>query len=158
MPGAKVFLDRIGVGETPLTIPNVSPGPHQLNVQAKGYDGYGENIDVVPGPRTIAVSFKQIRLDASIAVVHKHRLGSCTGRLSASPKELRFDADDGKDSFAVPLTSLDTFEVDYLAKNLRVKTQDGQTYNFTDPDGNADHLFVFHEEVDKVRKRLRSGQ
>jgi hypothetical protein len=30
----------------------------------------------------------------------------------------------------------------------------GRQYNFTDPDGNADRLFVFQRDVEKVRKRL----
>jgi hypothetical protein len=47
--------------------------------------------------------------------------------------------------------------VDYLDKNLRVKVRNGKTYNFTDPDGNADRLFVFHRDVDKVRQRLAGG-
>ena len=46
------------------------------------------------------------------------------------------------------------FEVDYLKKNLRVKIRGGKIYNFTDPDGNADRLFVFQRDVDKVRKRI----
>ena len=47
--------------------------------------------------------------------------------------------------------------MDYLQKNLRVKLRGGKQYNFTDPDGNADRLFVFHRDVDKARERLAKG-
>ena len=33
----------------------------------------------------------------------------------------------------------------------------GKKYDFTDPDGNADRLFVFHRDVDKARARLKKG-
>ena len=47
--------------------------------------------------------------------------------------------------------------MDYLDKNLRVKLPKGRQFNFTDPEGNADRLFVFHRDVDKARERLRKG-
>ena len=49
------------------------------------------------------------------------------------------------------------FEVDYLEKNLRIKPRQGKRYDFTDPQGNADPLFVFHRDVDKARARLKKG-
>jgi hypothetical protein len=157
VPDATVFLDRVGVGTAPLTIPNVAPGSHRLNVSASGYDGYSETIEVAPGPRTITVAFKEVKLDARLDVVHKHGVGSCRGILSATPQGLHYEAADGKDSFTVPLTDFAAFEVDYLAKNLRLRTKQGKTYNFGDPDGNADRLFVFHRDVDKARQRIVSG-
>jgi hypothetical protein len=44
--------------------------------------------------------------------------------------------------------------VDYQDKNLRIKLRKGKQFNFTDPDGNADRLFVFHRDVEKARQRL----
>ena len=44
-----------------------------------------------------------------------------------------------------------------LAKQLKLKLQKGKQYEFTDPDGNADRLFVFHRDVEKARERLRKG-
>lgn len=152
--GATVFLDRVGVGTAPMTIPDVTPGSHRLNVSAKGYDGYAETINVEPGERTISIRFKDIRLDARIDAVHKHGMGSCRGRLVASPQGIRYEAADGKDSFSVAFADVAAFDVDYLEKNLRLRTRQGRTYNFTDPGGSADPLFAFHEEVDKVRKRV----
>jgi hypothetical protein len=154
VPEAKVFVDRISRGTTPLTLTDLPPGPHRINITAPGYDGYSEDVDLVPGERTISVSFRQVRLDAALDVTHKHGVGSCKGRLSATPQGLRFDAGDGKDSFSLPLTDIATLDVDYLEKNLRLRTKSGRTYNFTD--SNADGLFAFHEDVNKARSRLAS--
>jgi hypothetical protein len=49
---------------------------------------------------------------------------------------------------------LETFQVDYQDKNLQIKLRKGRQFNFTDPDGNADRLFVFHRDVEKARQKL----
>lgn len=154
--GASVFLDRQYVGTTPVTLAGVALGGHRLNVSAAGYEGYAETIDVEPGERAIMVRFKEVKLDVAIEVVHKHRFGSCRGRLAATPAGLRYETSDKGDAFSVLLDALEIFEVNYLEKNLRIKPRGGKTYNFTDPEGNADRLFVFHRDVEKVRERLRA--
>jgi hypothetical protein len=157
VPGAEVFLDRQLVGRVPVTIPNVAPGPHRLNVSAEGFEGTAETIEVAPGPRDIMVRFREVRLEAALPVVHKHRVGSCKGQLSATPGGLRYETADSDDAFSAPLADVEVFEVDYLEKNLRVKLRRGKQFNFTDPDGNADRLFVFHRDVTKARERLAKG-
>ncbi len=157
VPGAQVFLDRQFIGTAPVTAQHVTPGTHQLNVSAEGFDGIARSIDVEAGDRDVTVRFREVSLNARIDVIHKHRVGSCRGQLVATPQEIRYETDDKDDRFAAPLTDLDTFKVDYLEKNLKVQPKKGKQYNFTDPAGNADHLFVFHRDVDKVRARLRKG-
>jgi hypothetical protein len=157
VPGAQVFIDRVFVGAAPVTAPNVAPGSHRINVSAPGYDGVAETVDVAAGPRDIVIKLKEVRLNATLAVVHKHRIGSCRGQLVATPQGVRYNTTDQDDAFNVPLGNLETFEVDYLAKNLKVKLQKGKRYDFTDPDGNADRLFVFHRDVEKARERLKKG-
>jgi len=154
VPGAQVFLDRQYIGVAPITAENVKPGTHQLNVTAEGFDGIARSIDVEPGPRDLTVRFREVRLNATLAVVHKHRMGSCTGQLLATPQGLRYETSDKVDRFDVPLKDIETFTVDYQDKNLRVKVRKGKQYNFTDPDGNSDRLFVFHRDVEKVRLRV----
>jgi len=154
VPGAQVFIDRQFVGTAPLTAENVKPGTHQLNVTAEGFDGIAQTIDVEPGPRDLTFRFRDVRLDATLAVVHKHRMGSCTGRLVATAQGIRYDTTDTDDGFSVPLGDLEMFQVDYQEKNLRIKVRKGRQFNFTDPDGNADRLFVFHRDVEKARQRL----
>jgi PEGA domain-containing protein len=155
VPGAQVFIDREYVGVTPVTAANVKAGSHRMNLSAQGYDGLAENVDIEPGPRDLMFKFKEVRLDASIDVVHKHRIGSCKGRLIAMPKGMRYDTTDKNDGFNVPLSALETFNVDYMAKTLHVRLAKGKNYDFTDPEGNADRLFVFHRDVDKVRQQLK---
>jgi len=157
VPGAQVFLDRQYLGVAPVTAENVKPGTHQLNVTAEGFDGIAQSIDVEPGPRDLTVRFKEVRLNATLAVVHKHRMGSCTGQLLATPQGLRYETSDKDDRFVVPLRDLEVFTVDYQDKNLRVRVRMGKQYNFTDPDGNSDRLFVFHRDVEKVRQRQAQG-
>ncbi len=157
VPGAQVFIDRQFVGAAPVTTSEVKPGTHQINVSAAGYDGYAQSIDVSPGPREIMVRFKEVRLDTKAEVVHKHGIGSCRGTLVATAQGLRYDTTNKGDAFAVPLANLEVFQIDYLEKNLKVKIKGGKQYNFTDPEGNADHLFVFQRDVDKARQRLLKG-
>ena len=157
VPGAQVFIDRKFVGKTPVTAGNITPGTYRLNVEAEGFDGVVQTIDVEPGPRDIEIRLREVRLDASIAVVHKHRIGSCTGRLVASPAGMQYETANGEDAFTATLADLENFQVDYVEKNLRVRLRGGRQYNFTDPDGNADRLFVFHRDVDTARARLAKG-
>ena len=157
VPGAQVFVDRQFVGAAPVTTTDVKAGTHQINVSAPGYDQYAQSIDLTPGPRDLMVRFKEVKLDAKVAVVHKHAIGSCNGMLIATPQGLRYDTTNKNDAFSVPLANLETFQVDYLDKNLKVKIKGGRQYNFTDPMGNADNLFVFQRDVDKARQRLLKG-
>jgi hypothetical protein len=158
VPNAQVFLDRQFIGTAPVTAANLKPGSHQLNVSAEGFEGIARSIDVEAGSKDLMIRFKEVKLDARIAVVHKHRIGSCKGELVATPQGLQYASDDKDDRFAVALADLEQFQVDYQEKNLKVKVRRGKQYNFTDPDGNADRLFVFHRDVDKARQRLASGE
>jgi hypothetical protein len=157
VPGAQVFLDRKLVGTAPVTAENVSPGNHQVTVSAEGFEGVSQTVDVIPGTQEVTLRLREVRLDATLAVVHKHRLGSCTGQLRATPQGVRYETSNRDDGFAVALADLEILEVDYLQKNLRLKVRGGRQYDFTDPEGNADRLFVFHRDVVKVRDRLARG-
>ena len=153
--GASVFVDRQYLGTAPVETTAVAPGSHQLNVSADGYDGIARTIDVAEsGPTTIAIRFREVKLDASVDVVHKHAMGSCDGRLQASPAGLRYETSNKNDAFTLPFAAVEQFDVDYLKKNLRVKQRGGRTWNFTDPSGDADKLFVFHRDVTKARDRM----
>jgi len=155
--GALAFVDRQFVGKVPVTVENVAPGPHQINVSATGFDSHAEQVDVVPGPRDIIVRFREVRLDASVDVVHKHGVGSCQGRLIADLDGVRYETSNKDHTMSVGLADIETIEVNYLDKNLKLKVRGGKTYNFTDKTANADKLFVFQREVTKARDRLAKG-
>jgi hypothetical protein len=157
VPGAQVFIDRRFIGNAPATADDLEPGPHRLNVSADGFDGIAETIEVQAGPQEMSVRFREVRLDAALAVVHRHRIGSCTGRLVATAGGIRYETANRDDAFATALGDMETFTVDYQQRNLRIKVRQGREYNFTDPDGNADRLFVFHRDVDRARALLAKG-
>jgi hypothetical protein len=156
VPGAQVFVDRRFIGAAPVTADDIAPGSHVINVTAPGFEGVSTTVDVGAGPRDVVVKLREVRLSAKAEVVHKHGMGSCTGTLVATPRGLRYETSNKNDAFSAPLTDLENFEVDYLEKNLRIRVK-GKQYNFTDPQGNADKLFVFHRDVDKARERLKKG-
>jgi hypothetical protein len=157
VPGASVFLDRKFLGNTPLDVEGLATGSHRLNVSVDGYEGHAQAIDIGDTPADVDVRFKEVRLNATVPVIHKHGMGSCTGRLVADTAGLRFETPNAGDAFTIPFADLEAFTVDYLKKSLRVKRRGGKTWNFEDPNGQPDPLFVFHRDVDKSRARL-AGQ
>jgi hypothetical protein len=154
--GASVFVDRKFVGTTPLRTTEVTAGSHQLNASVTGEEGLAQAIEIADtGETTITLRFKEVRLDAAVAVVHKHSMGrSCEGRLVATPAGIRYETANKNDAFAFPFSALEAFEIEYLKKELKVKQKSGKTWNFTDKSENADKLFVFHRDVTKAREKL----
>jgi hypothetical protein len=158
VPDTTVFVNRVFKGEAPLRIDDLAPGSYQINLSPQGYEGVAVPVEVTAGEeKTVSWKFKEVRLNERIAAVHKHGIGSCSGTLTATPRGLAYETTHA-DAFLVPLTSLEAFEVNYLEKNLRVRVPGGKTFNFSDPDGNADRLYLFHQNVDKARKRLKEGK
>ena len=157
VPGASVFIDRVFVGNTPLTIDNIEPGSKRVQLTATGFDSIQRTIEVNPGPNTITLRIKEVALSARAAVVHKHRFGSCEGTLRATLEGLQYVTTNKDDAFLLPYAQVETFAVDYLDRNLRVKQRGGKTWNFTDRNDNADVLFVFHRDVEAARKKLAAG-
>ena len=153
VPGAQVFLDRKFLGEAPVSVRDVEPGHHRINVSADGYETYAEDIEITAGAHEVVARFKEVRLDESLAVKHKHGMGSCSGQLAATPEGLRYETNHGKDGFTAPFSTLEPLEVDYLKKNLRVKVRGGRKYNFTGD--SADDLLVFQQAVEAARERLQ---
>jgi hypothetical protein len=155
--GALVFLDRKFLGNAPVSTRDVTPGPHQLNVSAEGYEGIARTIEVKEGePTAVVVRLKEVRLDAGVDVIHKHGMGSCAGRLTADLAGFRYAPGKGDHGFVLPFEAVEAFEIDYLKKNLRLKGKGGRTWNFESPTGSADPLFVFHRDVEKARAKLHA--
>lgn len=157
VPGATVFLDRNYLGTTPLEVKDIEPGKHELTASAEGYDMFGETVELAAEPKDIMIRFKEVKLDETVAVVHKHTFGECKGTLRANLTHVTYDTDH-KDAFSVPWAALEKFEVDYIDKNLNLKVRGGKNYNFTSQSGNPDDLFVFHQKVTEAREKLRTMQ
>jgi len=154
VPEAAVFVDREYLGTTPVETRALAPGSHRLNVSAEGYEMHAETLELTGESRTVEVRFKEVRLDVAVDVIHRHGLGSCRGRLRATPAGLSFEAQAGGHSFEAPLAAIDALEVEYLKKNLRLKLRGGRLYNFTVAGGSADPLLLFQREVEAARRRL----
>jgi hypothetical protein len=153
--GASVFVDRKYLGTTPLRTTEVTPGSHQLNVSATGEEGLAQSIQIADtGETSVSLKFHEVRLNASVAVVHKHAMGSCEGTLSATPAGITYATANRKDAFSFPLKDLEVFTIDYLKKELTVKQRGGRTWHFTDRNDNADKLFVFHRDVTRAREKM----
>lgn len=157
VPGAAVFINRAFVGNTPLSLERLEPGARQVQLTADGYDSVQKTIELVPGHNTFTLRIKEVSLNARTPVVHKHGMGSCEGTLVATLDGLRYETTNKGDAFTLPYAQVETFVVDYLQKNLRIKQRGGRTWNFTDKAGNADTLFVFHRDVEAARKKLAAG-
>ena len=158
MPGASVFVDRQYVGATPLRLGELEPGSKQLKLTADGYDGIERTVELAAGENPVTMRFREVRLNKRIAVTHKHGMGSCEGTLVATVDGLSYETTNKNDVFTLTYAQIETFLVDYLEKNLRVKQKGGKTWNFTDKNAaNADALFVFHRDVEAARKKLAEG-
>ena len=157
--GADVFIDRTFAGKTPFETRAVKAGSHQVTISADGFDGESRQVEVsATSPTDVVFALKAVVLDTAVSVVHKHRLGSCEGRLTADLTGLRYAPASGDDAFHAPLGGLETFAVDYKEKELRLKFRGGRAYTFTTRAANADPLFVFHRDVEKARTKLAGGQ
>jgi PEGA domain len=158
VPGASVFLNREYVGTTPLRLDKLEPGTKQLKLTADGYEGIERTVELEAGDNPVTMRFREVRLNKRMAVNHKHGMGGCEGTLIANVDGLTYETTNKADAFTMPYAQLETFVVDYLEKNLRVKQKGGKTWNFTDTAAaNADALFVFHRDVEAARKKLAAG-
>ncbi|MBP7777210.1 MAG: PEGA domain-containing protein [Acidobacteria bacterium] len=158
VPGASVFVDRAFVGTAPVTLKNVAPGAKRINLSAEGFEGVQRAVDVAPGENTVTLRFKEVRLSTSVGVSHKHGMGGCDGTLKATIDGLSYQTSNKNDAFTLPYAQIETFEINYLEKNLKVKQRGGKTWNFTDKAAvNADKLFVFHRDVTAARDKLAKG-
>jgi hypothetical protein len=157
--GASVFLDREFVGTAPVTLKDLAPGSKRLNLSAEGFDGISRTVELTPGEQTVTMRFREVRLNATTGVAHKHGIGGgCEGTLRATFDGLAYETSNKGDAFALRYDQVETFEVNYLEKNLRVKQRGGKTWNFTDRQAdNADRLFVFHRDVQAARDKLAKG-
>ena len=152
--GANVFLNRNFKGNTPVTITDLQPGEYNLTVAVEGRDVVSRKVEVGRRAVPVRVEFGDLvaALEVRVAVVHKHRFGSCEGTLVATPEGFDYQTDH-KDAFQLSFGETERFEIDYLQNNLRLKVRGGRTYNFESPSEDVDALFVFHRDVTAFREQ-----
>jgi len=159
VPGASVFVDREFVGTAPVTLKDLAPGTKRINLSAEGFEGVQRSVEIAPGENTVTMRFKEVRLNTSVGVAHKHGMGGgCEGTLRATIDGLQYETSNKGDAFNLTYAQIESFDVNYLEKNLKVKQKGGKTWNFTDKAAtNADKLFVFHRDVTAAREKLAKG-
>ena len=58
--GARVFLDEQDLGTTPLSLPEVAPGPHRVRIEMAGFSPWMTMAEVKAGVRSrVAASLEQ---------------------------------------------------------------------------------------------------
>jgi len=108
----QVFLDGQEVGQTPLTIPSVAPGKHQLSLIRAGYEDHMEEISVQAGATArVFVVMKRSQsalppLPVQYRAYHQHASGGCRGTLIVNAGTVDFRSDDGKDVFHVAVPTI----------------------------------------------------
>jgi hypothetical protein len=57
--GAQIILDGRSIGKTPMTIPDVAPGDHNIRLELDGFKGWTTTVGVKGGPTRVAASLEQ---------------------------------------------------------------------------------------------------
>jgi putative ABC transport system substrate-binding protein len=70
--GAKVFLDGKEMGQTPLSLPDLRTGEHQVRVTREGYETYEEEVRIIEGKNRVSASLRRARGDLSIDTEPPH--------------------------------------------------------------------------------------
>jgi len=66
--GAKVYLDGKEVGETPVVLPGIKPGPHSIRIVKDGYEPYEVGETVETGRKRIVASLKRVVKEGELIV------------------------------------------------------------------------------------------
>jgi hypothetical protein len=106
VPGAQVSIDGQPAGQVGsngrLEITQAPAGDHTVEVVAKPYSDFKQKVTLFPG-RVLTITPSLL---ASMAVEHKHVVGSCNGTLIVGQGRVQYQASSPKDSFDYPLTSV----------------------------------------------------
>ncbi|MHC4268092.1 MAG: PEGA domain-containing protein, partial [Planctomycetota bacterium] len=58
---AMVFLDDKEIGNTPVTITELTPGTHMVEVKTDGYEGWIKSVDIIPGKKIDLIAELQVK-------------------------------------------------------------------------------------------------
>jgi serine/threonine-protein kinase len=131
--GAQISVDGQAVGQVGsngrLEISPLPAGEHTVEVAAKPYDSFKTKVTVFPGN----VSTITPNLRASMAVTHKHTVGSCEGVLIVGQGRVQYQARSGNDSFDYPLTSIKKAGTADSGKGFYLEIAGAKRYVFHTP-------------------------
>jgi hypothetical protein len=162
--GADVYLNGNRVGKTPHKATPLAPGNYDVKVVHEGYETFEEQVQVQTQDDSIHAALRpmgaenntpektaataapvDIRgLGESVAVKHKHRIGSCEGVLRSEGEGLRFETDH-KDAFFAAYADVEELSLD--ESKLTLKVRNGRKYDFTEQNDDPEALLAFHERV-----------
>jgi len=84
------------------------------------------------GETSLTLKFKEVRLNASVAVVHKHGIGSCEGRLTATPGGIRYETDNQEGRVRLRVEGPRDLRDRLPEEGTEGEAARGKTWNFTD--------------------------
>jgi hypothetical protein len=108
----QVLVDGKEVGQTPLTLRDLSSGKHTLTLLKNGYEDHLEEVEISPAQtNSIFVVMKPLNLKmpdlpVQFKVIHQHRLGTCVGVITVSAEALDYKAENDSDQFHIPIMSI----------------------------------------------------
>jgi len=108
----EVFLDGKSVGTTPVTLPAIAAGTHDLTLAKDGYKDHTQQVDIKAGEtlRLFVVMKAEDRplpeLPVTYPAFHKHAAGYCTGELTVTKDAVSYKAKDSHDVFNVPIRDM----------------------------------------------------
>ena len=172
-----MYLNGNRVGRTPHKATPLAPGDYDVTVVHEGYETFEQQVRVETQDDSFHAALRPMSAENSarkeaaaeaeaeeeeaepadirglgetVAVKHKHRIGSCKGVLRASGEGLSYDTDH-KDTFFAAYADVEELNLD--KSKLTLKVRDGKKYDFTEQNGNEEALAAFHERaVDALPK------
>jgi hypothetical protein len=110
---ALVVLDDREVGQTPLTLRDVSVGKHRLMIVKDGFEDHSQEVEVtsVKTASVFAVMkperSQMPEVPVTFRVLHHHFSGSkCFGKLTVTAESVDYDAENDADKFHIPLATI----------------------------------------------------
>ena len=114
-----VYLDRKLQGSTPLSLPNVPAGAHELMLVKDGYQDHVQKVEVRAGETVkLFIVMKADEeplpeLPVEYPVMHRHALGFCVGKLTVSSDAVDYKSSNSHDAFHIPIR-----EVQLVARSM----------------------------------------
>lgn len=170
--GADVYLNDNRVGKTPHKATPLSAGDYDVKVMHEGYETFAETVHVetpddsvhatmrpISGGKELVEEEKAVPADIrglgeSVAVKHKHRIGSCEGVLRAGADGIRYETEH-KDAFFAAYADIEELHLD--GDELTLEVRDVRKYDFTEQNDNEEALVALYERAGAALAKTESA-